>query len=150
MYCTHALGLYIYTVYVFCIVVLLLSCHNKSCGVKCYMVSEVGYAMAAYQISVIQMFSFKSELWESWLCRFECFRETSGLAEKPEEIQISMLIYSMRDRSEDILKSFALTEGDSKKYSVDIAKFNIHLGKRHNVIYDRQSSTVIRSKRANH
>ena len=48
-----------------------------------------------------------------------------------------MLIYSMGDRSEDVLKSFALSEENSKKYSVVIEKFNSHFGKRHNVIYDR-------------
>ena len=43
----------------------------------------------------------------------------------------------MGDRSEDILKSFALSEEDAKKYSVVIGKFNTHFSKRHNVIYDR-------------
>ena len=73
--------------------------------------------MATYQIPALQSFSFKFEQWESWLHHFERFRQASGLAGKSEETQISMLIYSMGDRSEDILKSFALSEEDSKKYS---------------------------------
>ena len=93
--------------------------------------------MAAYQIPALQSFSFKSEQWENWLRRFERFREASGLLTKSEETQISTLIYSMGDRSEDILKSFALSEEDAKKYSVVIGKFNTHFSKRHNVIYDR-------------
>ena len=43
----------------------------------------------------------------------------------------------MGDRSEDILKSFALSKEDAKKYSVVIDKFNNHFGKRLNVIYDK-------------
>jgi len=93
--------------------------------------------MAAYQIPALQSFSFKSEQWESWLRRFERFREASGLSGKSEETQISTLIYSMGDRSEDILKSFALSEEDAKKYETVIGKFNNYFGKRRNVIYDR-------------
>ena len=99
--------------------------------------------MATYQIPALQSFSFKSEQWESWLCRFERFCQASGLAGKSEETQISTLIHFMGDRSEDVLKSFALSskkylsEENSKKYSVVIEKFNCHFGKRHNVIYDR-------------
>ena len=95
------------------------------------------FAMATYQIPALQSFSFKSEEWESWLRRFERFRQASGLTRKSEETQISTLIYSMGDRSEDILKSFTLSEEDSKKYSVVIEKFNSHFRKRRNVIYDR-------------
>ena len=43
----------------------------------------------------------------------------------------------MGDRSEDILKSFALSKEDAKKYSVVIGKFNSYFGKQRNVIYDR-------------
>ena len=93
--------------------------------------------MATYQIPALQSFSFKFEQWESWFHHFERFRQASGLAGKSEETQISTLIYSMGDRSEDILKSFALSEEDSKKYSVVIKKFNSHFGKRRKVIYDR-------------
>ena len=93
--------------------------------------------MEAYQIPALQSFSFKSKQWESWLCCFRRFRKASGLSGKSEETQISTLIYSMGDRSEVILKSFALSEEDAKKYSVVIGKFNNHFGKRHNIIYDR-------------
>ena len=95
------------------------------------------FAMAAYQIPALQSFSFKSEQWESWLQRFERFCQTSSLGGKSQEMQISTLIYSMGDRSEDILKSFALFEEDSKKYCVVINMFNTHFGKWHNIIYDR-------------
>ena len=99
------------------------------------MVSEVH--MAAYQIPALQTFTFKSEEWESWLRRFERFRQATGLASKSEETQINTLIYSMGDKAEDILQSFALSEENAKKYSVVIEKFNGYFVKRHNVIYDR-------------
>ena len=92
--------------------------------------------MATYQIPVLQSFSFKSDQWESWLHRFKRFCEASGLSEKSEETQISAFIYSMGDQSEDILKSFTLSEEEAKKYLV-ISKFNNHFGKRRNIIYDR-------------
>ena len=93
--------------------------------------------MAAYQIPALQSFSFKFKQWESWLRHFERFRKASGLSGKSEETQTSTLIYSMADQSEDILKLFALSEEDAKKYSVVIGKFNNYFGKRRNVIYDR-------------
>ena len=100
------------------------------------MVSEV-LRYGSLSDPCVTVISFKSEQWENWLHRFERFRQASGLAGKSEETQISTLIYSMGDRSEDILKSFALSEEDSEKYSVVIEKFNRHFGKRRNVIYDR-------------
>ena len=83
----------------------------------------------------LQSFSFKYEQWKSWLHCFERFCQASGLARKSKELQISMLIYAMGDRFEDILKSFALYKENSKKYSVVIEKFNNHFGKWRNVIY---------------
>ena len=87
-----------------------------------------------YQILVLQSFSFKSE---NWLCHFERFREASGLSQKSEETQISTLIYSMGNWSNDIVKWFALSKEDTKKYAAVIEKFNNCYGKLCNIIYDR-------------
>jgi len=65
------------------------------------------------------------------------FRQATGLASKPDKMQINTLIYSMGDKAEDILKSFALSHEDAKKYSIVITKFNNHFIKCRNVIYDR-------------
>ena len=67
----------------------------------------------------MQTFSFKSEEWRSWLRRFERFRQATGLKEKSEETQINTLVYSMGDKAEDLLQTFALSEEDVKKYSSD-------------------------------
>ena len=93
--------------------------------------------MTAYQIPAMQTFSFKSEEWRSWLRRFERFRQATGLKEKSEETQINTLVYSMGDKAEDLLQTFALSEEDAKKYSKVIEKFNSHFIKRCNVIYER-------------
>ena len=93
--------------------------------------------MAAYQIPALPSFTFKSEEWENWLRRFEQFHQATGLASKSEETQINTLIYSMGDKAEDILKSFALSDEEAKQYFVMIAKFNSHFVKRRNVIYNR-------------
>jgi len=67
------------------------------------MVSEVTQnEMAVYQFPTLQNFTFKSEEWENWLRRFERFRQATGLASKPDEMQINTLIYSMGDKVEDI------------------------------------------------
>jgi len=79
------------------------------------MVSEVTQnKMAAYQIPALQNFTFKSEEWENWFRRFECFHQATGLVSKPDEMQINTHIYFMGDKAEDILKLFALSDEDAK------------------------------------
>ena len=61
----------------------------------------------------------------------------SGLVEKAEEAQVNTLIYTMGDAADDILRSFRLSEADSKKYDTVTSKFDSHFIKRRNVIYER-------------
>ena len=93
--------------------------------------------MTAYQIPAMQTFSFNLEEWQGWLRCFERFRQATGLKEKPEETQINTLVYSMGDKAEDLLETFALSEEDAKKYAKVIEKFNSHFIRRCNVIYER-------------
>ena len=44
----------------------------------------------------------------------------------------------MGDAADDILKSFRLTEDESKTYTTVKVKFDNHFIKKHNVIYDRK------------
>ena len=48
-----------------------------------------------------------------------------------------MLIYTMGDEADNILRSFNLSDADVKKYSVVKAKFEDHFIKKRNVIYER-------------
>ena len=68
------------------------------------------------------------------------FRKASGLDAKDEEAQINTLVYSMGDEADDILRSFKLSVEDAKKYDTVKAKFDRHLIKRRNVIYERARS----------
>ena len=60
-----------------------------------------------------------------------------GLAEKADELQVNTLIYSMGDEADDILRSFALSDDDRKKYQPVTARFEAHFIKKRNVIYER-------------
>ena len=48
-----------------------------------------------------------------------------------------MLIYSMGDRAKDLLRSFAHSEEDAKKYGVVKERFERHFIKRQNVVFER-------------
>ena len=65
------------------------------------------------------------------------FRTAAELAGKDEEAQVNMLIYTMGDEADDILRSFNLSDADVKKYSVVKAKFEDHFIKKRYVIYKR-------------
>ena len=83
--------------------------------------------MATYQVTSPDSFSFsKPEEWPRWLRRFERFRTASGLGDKPDEAQVNTLIYTMGDQADDILRSFKLSEAQSKSYEVVREKFNSH------------------------
>ena len=96
-------------------------------------------AMAAtFQVPPPEPFDFtRPEGWQKWFRRFERFRTASGLDAKGEEVQVNTLIYAMGEEAEDILRSFALSEEDKKKYQPVTAKFEAHFVKKHNVIYER-------------
>ena len=80
--------------------------------------------MAAFNIDPPEPFLFSQpENWEKWIHRFDRFRKSSGMAEKPEPDQVNTLIYSMGDQVEDILLSFRLIEEEAKKYSTVVEKF---------------------------
>ena len=49
--------------------------------------------MASYQIPAIEVFDFNTPTeWPNWICRFERFRNASGIAIKSQEGQIDTLI----------------------------------------------------------
>ena len=94
--------------------------------------------MAAYQVAPPEQFDFsRLDDWPKWVRRFEKFRCMSGLTDKAEAVQVHTLIYSMGDAADDILKSFHLTEEESKTYGTVKDKFDNHFIKKRNVIYER-------------
>ena len=79
----------------------------------------------------------KPKEWPKWLRRFERFRVLSGLSEKSEETQVSLLIYTMGDTTDEIMHSFRLSEDDSKRYAIVKGKFDSYFVKKRNFIYER-------------
>ena len=66
--------------------------------------------MATYQIAPPEKLNVSQPEWPKWNCRFERFRQASGLTEKEETSQINTLIYAIGDEAGDILTSLKLTE----------------------------------------
>ena len=77
--------------------------------------------------------------------RFERFRIAPGL-EKTEEAQVNTLIYTMDDAADNILRSFRLSEADSKKYDTVKSKFDSHFIKTRNVIYKRAKFNLLKQE----
>ena len=95
-------------------------------------------ATVQYPVSPPGSFNFSQpQEWPKWIRRFERFRIAAELAAKDEEAQVNMLIYTMGDEADDILRSFKLSDTDVKKYSVVKEKFEDHFIKKRNVIYER-------------
>ena len=94
--------------------------------------------MASLTITPPEQFNFSCpDDWPKWIRRFDRFREASELATKSEERQVNTLIYTMGDKADDILASFALSDEDRKKYSTVKEKFDRYFVKKRNVIFER-------------
>ena len=86
-----------------------------------------------YQVQPPDQFTFsRPDDWPKWARRFERFRT----AEKDGEVQVNMLLYTMVDEADDILRSFKLSEADQKDYDTVKPKLDWHFVKKHNVIYE--------------
>ena len=94
--------------------------------------------MATYQVSAPEPFNFsRPSEWVKWIRQFERFRVASGIDKHSKAAQVNSLVYSMGDQADDILRSFNLSEEDSKKYTVVKEKFDSHFVKRKNIIFER-------------
>ena len=97
--------------------------------------------MASLRLEPPASFPFsRPDEWPQWKRRFEQFRLASGLLAEEDTHQISALLYCMGDEAEDTLVSTNISEGDRKKYSTVIAKFDVFFKVRKNVIFERASS----------
>ena len=94
--------------------------------------------MASLTIMPPEQFNFSCpDDWPKWIRRFDRFREASELATKSEERQVNTLIYSMGDKADDILASFALSADERKQYATVKEKFDHYFVKKHNVTFER-------------
>ena len=98
--------------------------------------------MASFNVTPPEKFTFKPKEWSKWIRRFERFRVASELTcnKKPEDTQISTLIYSMGDEADDILSSFTMSDDDKKNCDDVKAELEGHfiiIDIKRNVIFER-------------
>ena len=104
--------------------------------------------MASLTITPPEQFNFScSDDWPKWIRRFDRFREASKLATKSQERQVNTLIYSMGDKADDILASFALSADERKQYTTIKEKFDRYFVKKHNVIFERAKFNLRRQQK---
>ena len=94
------------------------------------MVSEVSSSspnMATYTVSLQPSAAFHFDCpdeWAKWKQRFEQFRQASRLSAQPKERQISTLLYTLGEDSEDVLSSTNITSEGRKKYLTVVEKLD--------------------------
>lgn len=84
-----------------------------------------------------QPFTFKATDWNSWITRFEQYRETTRLKLLPSETQVSSLLYLMGGQANNILTSMKINDADSKSYDVVKQKFDNYYTARKTKMYAR-------------
>lgn len=93
---------------------------------------------SSYHIPPPGEFDFSHpEQWTKWIQRFERFRSASGLKLRDEETQVSTFLYTMGEKSEDIMTTFNLSVDNAKKYDHVKEKFENYFIKRRNTIFER-------------
>ena len=96
--------------------------------------------MTTYTVSLQPPAAFRfnlSDEWAKWKQRFEQFRQASGLSAQSEARQVSTLLYTLGEDSEDVLSSTNISSDDRKSYSTVMEKLNDFFKIRKNVIYER-------------
>jgi hypothetical protein len=102
---------------------------------------------ASFQVAPPEAFNFaRPEQWAKWIRRFDRFRMASGLSTQADEAQVNTLIYAMGDEADDILRYFAISEGDRKQYETVKKAFDEHFVPRRNVIFERAKFNMRRQE----
>ena len=79
----------------------------------------------------------KPHEWPDWKQRFERLRCATKLNKEDEVLQMNALIYTMGKEAEHVFKAFTFAEGDEKKYTKVIEKFDEHFVPKSNIIHKR-------------
>ena len=87
--------------------------------------------MAQYRTP--QPLNFTEPNWDRFIAQFEMFRLLTELDKKDQQIQVASLEYCMGPETEDVWKTFNLSEADAKKYDV-VKKFETYFSPRKNVL----------------
>ena len=79
----------------------------------------------------------KPQEWLDWKQRFERFRCATKLNKEDKVLQINTPIYTMGKEAEHVFKAFTFAEGDEKKYTKVIEKFDQQFVPKKNIIHER-------------
>ena len=94
--------------------------------------------MASFQVTPPDQFDFKKPTdFEKWFVRFERFKTASSLSEKSQEQQVNALVYCMGKETDDVLKSFGLSDEEQKVYTTVTGKYVNYFNVRRNTIFER-------------
>jgi len=69
--------------------------------------------------------------------RFEHYHNLAKLKDESEEFQVHALVYTMGEKSDELLASFQLSDADKKKFAVVLKNFDDHFIGKRNVVYER-------------
>ena len=88
--------------------------------------------MAQYRSPV--PLNFQEPRWTAWRSQFMTFRMVTKLHNEEEEVQVASLKYCMGPESEEIMKTFALSSSEEKKFNVVLKKIDEYFKPKVNVI----------------
>ena len=92
--------------------------------------------MAKFQ--PLKEFSFEPVEWPAWKERYERYCRASKLDAEGDSVRIDALVYTMGEKADKILKTFAYsTSEDKTKYDTILAKFSEYFVPRRNIINER-------------
>jgi hypothetical protein len=78
----------------------------------------------------------QADFWPKWLNRFDRYRIASGLKDKPQQDQVSTMLYAMGDIADDILATLSINE-NTATYDEIKTVFNTYFNCRKNTIVAR-------------
>ena len=82
--------------------------------------------MATFQVTSTEPFNFSCPSdWVTWIWQYKHFQIASGINKHSKSTKVNSLIYLMGDQADDILRSFNLSEEDTKKYTYHSLKINL-------------------------
>ena len=85
-----------------------------------------------------QQLNFVDPNWDRFITQYETFRLLTELDKKPGKIQVASLKYCMGPESEEVMKTFNLTEDQAKDYDTVKEKFKNYFSPRKNVLRFRR------------
>ena len=83
--------------------------------------------------------NFVEPNWPKWKSQYETFRLLTKLGEESGEVQVASIKYCMGPEAEEVMKTFGLSETQSKHYKVVVGKFDSYFTPRRNLLRLRRT-----------